>query len=256
MKNIHDVQVNLSRGINIQQLVPLKAKKTPTHPYPYGINDLYWDVSILNLELGRPLILSHKLNLSRGQLSDVLPAHRQLGLPIREELMEMVPVLFREGPMHGRWDVHHFVGLIQFGTHQLSLQHWKSYTGKINGLDWKGSKTKEKSTPFDWWTDGSHVSLSRRETSLIEVGRWIRKGSSPLEVVEKLEEGEKVLLSKKKFLLTVFWKTLRNRFVWLKILCTQWPMIYWQWQTMNQAQLGKQRALLPQVTRSNTTFYL
>jgi hypothetical protein len=34
-------------------------------------------------------------------------------------------VLLGEGPVHGRRDVNHFVGLVDFGAHKFSLQHWK-----------------------------------------------------------------------------------------------------------------------------------
>lgn len=56
-------------------------------------------------------------------MGNLVPDVVQVGLPVGEEAMQVVPVLLRERPMHRRGDGHHLIRLVDLGTDQLRLEH-------------------------------------------------------------------------------------------------------------------------------------
>ena len=67
----------------------------------------------------------NEFDLRGRQVSDLFPDDVQVRLPRRQQGVQLAPVLLGEGPVHGRRDVNHFVGLVDFGAHKFRLQHWK-----------------------------------------------------------------------------------------------------------------------------------
>ncbi len=56
-------------------------------------------------------------------MSDLLPDAVQVIPPAGEQLVEAVPVLLGEGPVHGGGHHHALVGLVQLGADQLGLEN-------------------------------------------------------------------------------------------------------------------------------------
>ena len=81
-----------------------------------------WLPRVSPLSLLRLLDHAH---LHVSELLDLFPGLFEVVPPFGEEAVEVGPVLFREGSVHGRRHVDHRFVLVDFGADQFGFQHCK-----------------------------------------------------------------------------------------------------------------------------------
>ncbi len=65
----------------------------------------------------------NEVNLCRRKMSNLLSDDVKIGFPRGEKGVQLVPMLLGEGPVHGRRNVDHLVGLVDFSANKFGLQH-------------------------------------------------------------------------------------------------------------------------------------
>ena len=67
----------------------------------------------------------------------------EVGPPVGEESLEVVPVLLGEGAVHGGGDGDDLVGLVDLGAHQLRLQQVDQEVLHVGVVDLKNRKSTD-----------------------------------------------------------------------------------------------------------------
>ena len=98
-------------------------------------------------------------------MSDLLPDAVEVVPPAGEQLVEAVPVLLGEGPVHGGGHNHALVGLVQLGANQLGLENCNER--RVSTLESVGTqpcsgKVMAKDSDFGSAALGNKEALARK----------------------------------------------------------------------------------------------
>ena len=91
----------------------------------------------------------------------------EVGPPVGEESLEVVPVLFGEGAVHGGGDGDDLVGLVDLGAHQLRLQQVDQEVLHVGVVDLKNRKSTDVVIQFSPTTGADRLRESHTQTPLL-----------------------------------------------------------------------------------------